>query len=100
MTRRLGVTANTGFERSAVNECEWNELKNDMQREKTPTAVALHAVLGILDHLVEAALVLLASSVGSNFVLHSHPYVALGADLVALVVPVVVESRWKRGVNE
>jgi hypothetical protein len=51
-------------------------------------AVALHAVLGILDHLVETALVLLASSVCSNLVLHRHADVALGADLVPFVVPV------------
>jgi len=44
-------------------------------------AVALHAVLGILDRLVEAALVLLASSVGSHLALHRHADVALGADL-------------------
>jgi len=93
----LGVTANTRLERSAVNECVNGTSSKTRHREQTPTAVALHAVLGILDHLVEAALVLLASSVGSNLVLHSHANVALGADLVTFVVPVVVESQRKRG---
>ena len=48
-----------------------------MARSLRVTAVALHAVLGILDRLVEAALVLLARSVGRHLVLHRHSDVAL-----------------------
>ena len=62
-------------------------------------AVARHAVLALLDRLVEAELLLLRNTVEHDLVVHRRADVALGAQVLAAVVVEVVVAAGEVGVE-